>query len=56
LPPGGHFIAYADVGWTGKDHVLRRAGFRQTTVLARRAPQTSAKTAFVDVAVYEKEP
>jgi hypothetical protein len=55
LPPSGHFIAYADVGWTGKDRTLRRAGYRQTAVLARRAPQTSAKTAFVDVAVYEKE-
>ncbi|MGO8705185.1 MAG: GNAT family N-acetyltransferase [Candidatus Brocadiia bacterium] len=55
LPPGSRCIAYADVGWTGKDHVLRRAGFRQTGVLARRAPQNSAKTAFVDVAVYEKE-
>jgi len=54
-PPSGHFIAYADVGWTDKDRVLRRAGFRQTTVLARRAPQSSAKTTFIDVAVYEKE-
>jgi len=55
LPPSSHFIAYADVGWTGKDHVLRRAGFRQTAVLARRAPQSSAKTAVIDVAVYERE-
>ncbi len=55
LPPSGHFIAYADVGWADKDRVLRCAGFRQTAVLARRAPQSSAKTAFVDVAVYEKE-
>ena len=56
LPPDGHCIAYADAGWTGKDWVLRHAGFRQTAALARRAPQTAAKSAFLDVAVYEKRP
>jgi hypothetical protein len=55
LRPKGHFIAYADLNWASKDPALRRAGFRQTAVLARWAPQTSAKTSFVDVAVYEKE-
>jgi hypothetical protein len=55
MPPAGHFVAYADVGWTDKDRILRQAGFQQTAVLARWAPQTSARTSFVDVAVYEKE-
>jgi hypothetical protein len=55
LPPRGHFIAYADVNWTSKDQTLRRAGFRQTTVLTRWVPRTTAKTSFVDVTVYEKE-
>jgi hypothetical protein len=55
LPPAAHFIAYADINWTSKDHALRQAGFRQTAVLARWVPQTAARTSFGDVAVYEKE-
>ncbi len=55
LPSGGHFIAYADAGWTEKERALRGAGFRQTALLARWAPKSPAKRAFIDVAVYEKQ-
>jgi hypothetical protein len=54
LPPTAHFVTYADVGWTDKDHLLHQAGFRQTAVLKRWAPRNAARTSFVDVAVYEK--
>jgi hypothetical protein len=55
LPSQGHLVAYADVGWTAKARVLRRAGFKRTATLSRWAPQDAARTGFADVAVYEKD-
>jgi hypothetical protein len=54
LPEADRYLAYSDVGCQEKNAVLVEAGFRQTAVFTRRVPSTRAKTAFLDVALFEK--
>jgi hypothetical protein len=54
LPEADRYLAYSDIGCQEKIRVLVEEGFRQTAVFTRRVPSTSAKTAFLDVALFEK--
>ena len=56
LPPADRLIAYADARDFDKADFLRRHGFRQTTTLPNRIALNAAKSAFLDVLVFEKQP
>jgi hypothetical protein len=55
LPQGAdRYVAYADAGDGFKAGVLQEAGFRETVVLKDRVARDTARTGWVDVAVYER--
>jgi len=54
LPETERYIAYSDTTGARKTEFFMAHGFKQTVVLKERVARTFAKTAFVDVAVFEK--
>ncbi|MBN1674293.1 MAG: hypothetical protein JXR37_24810 [Kiritimatiellae bacterium] len=54
LPEADTYIACSDPGCEAKSAVLRRAGYSMAATFEKRLPANSARSAFVDLIVFEK--
>lgn len=52
LPDADRYVAYCDVGWTAKEHVLATAGFKQVARLPNWVAQDRARTGCADVGMW----
>ncbi|MCE2439176.1 MAG: GNAT family N-acetyltransferase [Candidatus Latescibacteria bacterium] len=54
LPEAERYLAFCDAGFESKAATLSQAGFRPSVTYTRRVARDAARTAFVDVEVWEK--
>lgn len=54
LPEADRYLAYCDAGFEPKEAALSQAGFRPSVTYGRRVARDCARTAHVDVTVWEK--